>query len=67
MIKDKRTDIYFYSTEEFVNFLSIDPEIEKECTLSLKSCVTEQDFVDFCNEYELKENEGIMVHEYKVI
>lgn len=67
MIKDKSTDIYFYSIEEFVNFLDIDPEIENECTLSLDSCVTEQDYVDFANEYELTLNEGMMVHEYKVI
>ena len=67
MIKDKSTDIYFYSIEEFVNFLAIDSEIENECTLSLDNCVTEQDYVNFANEYELKSNEGIMVHEYILI
>jgi hypothetical protein len=67
MIKDKNTDIYFYSIEEFVNFLDIDPEIENECILSLDNCVTEQDYVDFANEYELKLNDGMMIHEYKVI
>lgn len=67
MIKDKRTDDYFNTIEEFINYLSIDPEIEKECDLSLKNCVTEQDYVNFGNEYEYKFNGGIMVHEYKVV
>jgi hypothetical protein len=67
MIKDKRSDDYFNTIEEFITYLGIDPEIENECTLSLKDCVTEQDYVDFANEYEFIFNAGVMVHEYKVI
>lgn len=67
MIKDRKNGDYFNSIDEFKNYLSIIPEIEEECTLSVAACVTEQDFVDFANEYELKANDGIMTHEYAVI
>ncbi|MBQ1574196.1 MAG: hypothetical protein IIZ78_23980 [Clostridiales bacterium] len=68
MIKDlKDSELYFKNGKELINWLSIDEEIEKDMTLSLNHCEKDEDYVEFANEYILKENEGAMTHEFKIV
>jgi len=68
MIKDLRdSELYFNDGNELIHWLGIDKDVEKDMTLSLDSCETEHDYVEFANEYILKENDGVMTHEFKVV
>lgn len=68
MIKDlKDPELNFKNGKELIDWLAIDEEIEKDMILSLNHCENDEDYVEFANEYILKENDGIMTHEFKVV
>jgi len=68
MIKDRLSnETYFTDTKKFIDWLNIDAEIAKQCILSVDDCKTEQDYCDFANEYELKLQDGAMVHDWAVL
>lgn len=68
MIKDVRdTELYFNNGKELIEWLNIDPEIAADIIPSLENCETDKDYVDFANEYILRENDGVMPHEFKII
>ncbi len=65
MIKDLRdSEAFFKNGKDLVKWLNIDKDVEKDMTLSLDNCETDEDYVDFANEYILKENDGIATHIY---
>lgn len=66
MIIDKKNrDLYFSSSKSFIDWLNIDNSIDT--AIPLEICSTEQDYVDFANEYELKLNEGTAIHEWTIM
>lgn len=67
MIKDIKTGDYFENGKALIEWLNIDSNIESEMTLSINSCKTELDYIDFANEYILKENDGMLTHEFILI
>lgn len=68
MIKDlKDSELYFKNGKELIDWLAIDEEIEKDMILSLNHCENDEDYVEFANEYILKENDGVVTHEFKVV
>ena len=67
MIKDINTGDYFENGKALIEWLNIDSNIESEMTLSINNCNTELDYIDFANEYILKENDGMLTHEYILI